>query len=63
MKNTPIPQSCKTAVSGSLFDIIEDNYEMGLELEKFVRERIYRFLLNQYDLELTFDEWVRLNYR
>lgn len=49
-------------VNNGLFDILEENVEMKIELEKFIRERIYRFLLNEYDLELTFNEWERLNY-
>lgn len=50
-------------VSGSFFDIIEGNPKMKMEVENFVRQRIYRFLLNEYDLKLTFNEWVSLNYR
>lgn len=50
-------------VSGSFFDIIEGNVKMQMEVENFVRQRIYRFLLNEYDLKLTFKEWVSLNYR
>lgn len=50
-------------VSGSFFDIIEGNVKMQMEVENFVRKRIYRFLLNEYDLKLTFKEWVFLNYR
>jgi hypothetical protein len=52
-------------VSGRFFEVFdkENDYNLAVDLKNYVNEHIFKHLVNNYDLKITYREWLSQNDR
>ena len=52
-------------VSGRFLEVFdkENDYNLAVDLKNYVNEHIFKHLVNNYDLKITYREWLSKNDR